>query len=288
MMSHTPIYAHPDGHQITVGQGLITACTAEGIALSMPIGPDGLAALGAALLEHATTAAQEESERAGAALGTDLVKALFALCGRPEYEAFRAVNDALRALVHAEDAAQAASLNANAAMISFLAKLERFEAGPDVKNGGDFGGKAMTYYGRWTYKYEEAARQGAVGFIVIHETAPASYGWATVKNSNTNTMFDVVRDDPAAAHPPLEGWIQRDLAVELFRSAGQDFEALKKKGDPSQAVRNLEQDLLVLRSELEVQDSAMTYTNCLGLTQAAPDRRLYRAFHTTVSLPNPL
>ena len=53
-MSHTPIYAHPDGHEITVGHGLITACTAEGIALSMPIGPDGLAALGAALLERAT------------------------------------------------------------------------------------------------------------------------------------------------------------------------------------------------------------------------------------------
>ena len=58
---------------------------------------------------------------------------------------------------------------------------------PDFETGqGDFGGKAMTYYGRWTYKYEEAARQGALGFLVIHETAPASYGWATVKNSNTN------------------------------------------------------------------------------------------------------
>ncbi|HXD37369.1 MAG TPA: peptidase M20, partial [Rhodanobacter sp.] len=57
---------------------------------------------------------------------------------------------------------------------------------PDFETGkGDFGGKAMTYYGRWTYKYEEAARQGALGMLVIHETAPASYGWATVKNSNT-------------------------------------------------------------------------------------------------------
>ena len=54
----------------------------------------------------------------------------------------------------------------------------------------------MTYYGRWTYKYEEAARQGALGVLVVHETAPASYGWATVKNSNTNTMFDIVRDKP--------------------------------------------------------------------------------------------
>jgi len=101
---------------------------------------------------------------------------------------------------------------------------------PDFETGqGDFGGKAMTYYGRWTYKYEEAARQGLAGLLIVHETAPASYGWATVKNSNTNTMFDIVRADPAAVHPPLEGWIQRDVAVELFRAAGQDFEALKQR-----------------------------------------------------------
>jgi Zn-dependent M28 family amino/carboxypeptidase len=104
-----------------------------------------------------------------------------------------------------------------------------FESGPDTKNGGDFGGKAMTYYGRWTYKYEEAARQGAAGLLIIHETAPASYGWATVKNSNTNTMFDIVRKDPTQSHPALEGWIQRDLAVDLFKKAGLDFETLKKQ-----------------------------------------------------------
>ncbi|MGV8932493.1 MAG: M28 family metallopeptidase [Luteimonas sp.] len=101
---------------------------------------------------------------------------------------------------------------------------------PDFEAGkGDFGGKAMTYYGRWTYKYEEAARQGAIGMLVIHETAPASYGWATVKNSNTNTMFDIVREHPADTHPPLEGWIQRDVAAALFKSAGLDFETLKKQ-----------------------------------------------------------
>ncbi|QEH78544.1 M28 family peptidase [Sphingomonas sp. C8-2] len=94
--------------------------------------------------------------------------------------------------------------------------------------GGDFGGKTMTYYGRWTYKYEEGARQGAAGVLVIHEYAPASYGWPTVKNSNTNTMFDIVRADPTAEHVPMEGWIQRDLAVDLFKAAGLDFEAMKK------------------------------------------------------------
>ncbi|WP_315387500.1 M28 family metallopeptidase [uncultured Stenotrophomonas sp.] len=105
---------------------------------------------------------------------------------------------------------------------------------PDFETGeGSFDGKGMTYYGRWTYKYEEGARQGALGVLIVHETAPASYGWATVAGSNTNTMFDVVRDNPAEAHPLLEGWIQRDLAVELFKRAGHDFEALKKKAQRS-------------------------------------------------------
>jgi Zn-dependent M28 family amino/carboxypeptidase len=101
---------------------------------------------------------------------------------------------------------------------------------PDYETGkGDFGGKAMTYYGRWTYKYEEAARRGAIGFIVIHETGPASYGWNTVKNSNTNSVFDIIRKDPSKVHAPIEAWIQRDPTVALFKSAGLDFEALKKQ-----------------------------------------------------------
>ena len=100
---------------------------------------------------------------------------------------------------------------------------------PDYETGvGDFGGKAMTYYGRWTYKYEEAARQGAAGMLIVHETGPASYGWDTVKNSNTNAMFDVVRAKPGDVHPALEAWIQRDVAVDLFKRAGLDFEAQKK------------------------------------------------------------
>lgn len=101
---------------------------------------------------------------------------------------------------------------------------------PDFELGaGEFGGKAMTYYGRWTYKYEEMARRGALGTIIVHETAPASYGWATVKNSNTNVMYDVVRKDPLKSHAPMEAWIQRDLAASIFKSAGLDFDALKKQ-----------------------------------------------------------
>jgi Zn-dependent M28 family amino/carboxypeptidase len=99
---------------------------------------------------------------------------------------------------------------------------------PDFEGGeDDFGGKAMTYYGRWTYKYEEAARRGAVGVLIVHETDPASYGWNTVKNSNTNTMFDIVRKNPGAEHPLFESWIQRPLAEKIFAASGLNFDQAK-------------------------------------------------------------
>lgn len=99
---------------------------------------------------------------------------------------------------------------------------------PDYWSGvGDFDGKAMTWYGRWPYKFEEAARQGAVGALIVHETGPAGYGWATVRNS-TNVSFDIERADPARTHPLMQGWIQRDVAVDLFRRSGLDFDALAK------------------------------------------------------------
>jgi Zn-dependent M28 family amino/carboxypeptidase len=102
-----------------------------------------------------------------------------------------------------------------------------FEASANEPVMGKFGGKAMTYYGRWTYKFEEAARLGAAGVIIIHETAPASYGWDVVQNSNTNAQFDIVRDNPASAHTPFESWIQRPLAVQLFQRSGLDLEQAK-------------------------------------------------------------
>jgi Zn-dependent M28 family amino/carboxypeptidase len=102
-----------------------------------------------------------------------------------------------------------------------------FEAAANEPVAGKFGGKAMTYYGRWTYKYEEAARQGAAGVILIHETAPASYGWEVVQNSNTNAQFDIVRQNPAAQHTRFESWIQRPLAVQLFQRSGLNLEQAK-------------------------------------------------------------
>lgn len=139
---------------------------------------------------------------------------------------------------------------------------------PDFEGGeGNFGGKAMTYYGRWTYKYEEGARQGALGVLVIHETAPASYGWATVKNSNTNAMFDIVRKNPRAEHPPLEGWIQRDLAARLFTASGTSFEAMKE------AAKRKDFKPVPLKAALDVHGNAntevITSHNVVGLLPGA-------------------
>ena len=140
---------------------------------------------------------------------------------------------------------------------------------PDFESGqGDFGGKAMTYYGRWTYKYEEAARRGAVGMLVVHETAPASYGWETVKNSNTNTMFDIVRKDPAADHTLVEGWIQRDVAADLFRRAGLDFDALKKEAQ-TRDFRPVELKGAGFSAEYAVSSQVITSHNVVGRIEGA-------------------
>jgi Zn-dependent M28 family amino/carboxypeptidase len=104
-----------------------------------------------------------------------------------------------------------------------------FEMDPSNPLYGRFDGKSETYYGRWTYKYAEAAKRGALGVLIVHETAPAAYGWNTVKNSNSAAQFDIVRPDPKSLHPMIEGWIQRDVAVEMFKAAGLDFDAEKKR-----------------------------------------------------------
>ncbi|MDJ0748701.1 MAG: M28 family peptidase [Woeseiaceae bacterium] len=98
---------------------------------------------------------------------------------------------------------------------------------PDFEGGeGNFGGEAMTYYGRWTYKYEEAAKRGAAGVLVIHETEPASYPWGVIANGNDVTL-DIVREDPASAHSALQGWMHVDIASRIFEAAGTSYEEAK-------------------------------------------------------------
>ncbi len=101
---------------------------------------------------------------------------------------------------------------------------------PGFETGNEtlFNGRAMTYYGRWTYKYEEAARQGAAAALIVHETEPASYGWDVVVNSWSGAQFELgdAGDAPIMA---LEGWITVETAKDLFARAGLDFAAEKAR-----------------------------------------------------------
>jgi len=92
-----------------------------------------------------------------------------------------------------------------------------------------FGGKAMTYYGRWTYKHEIAAARAAAGSFVIHETGPAGYPWEVVGGSPHSESFDLVSPDKNMGRAVVEGWMQRATAEAIFKMAGLDFEAEKKK-----------------------------------------------------------
>ncbi|MSU23162.1 MAG: M28 family peptidase [Opitutus sp.] len=91
-----------------------------------------------------------------------------------------------------------------------------------------FGGKAMTYYGRWTYKYEIAAARGAAACLIVHETGPAAYPFAVVTNSRTRENFEIRTPNGNADHVAMEGWLTLDAAKKLFTASGRDFDALKK------------------------------------------------------------
>lgn len=88
-----------------------------------------------------------------------------------------------------------------------------------------FGGNRMTYYGRWTYKFEEAARKGAAAALIVHDTAGASYGWDVVKNSWSGAQYDLPAKDDPEKRIPLQGWLSADAAKQLFADAGLDLDA---------------------------------------------------------------
>jgi Zn-dependent M28 family amino/carboxypeptidase len=90
-----------------------------------------------------------------------------------------------------------------------------------------FKGKAMTYYGRWTYKYEEAARQGAAAAIIVHETIPAAYGYQVVRNSNSGAKSWLDEKNQNMSMVPIEGWVGLDTAKDIFKRAGLDYLTLK-------------------------------------------------------------
>ncbi len=88
---------------------------------------------------------------------------------------------------------------------------------------GPFGGKAMTYYGRWTYKFEEAARQGAAAALIVHDTAPAAYGWNVVNSSWTGPQFLAQSKNGGADQTTANGWVQKDVAAQIMAAGGQDL-----------------------------------------------------------------
>jgi Zn-dependent M28 family amino/carboxypeptidase len=92
-----------------------------------------------------------------------------------------------------------------------------------------FKGNTMTYYGRWTYKYEEAARQGAAAAVIIHDTAPAAYGWEVVRNSWTGPQFHLHRENDNMNRVPIESWIQKNIAEELAEASGLDLATLQQQ-----------------------------------------------------------
>lgn len=91
---------------------------------------------------------------------------------------------------------------------------------------GPFNGRAMTYYGRWTYKYEEAARQGAAGALIVHDTFPAAYGWNVVESSWSGAQAYAQKADDGASQTLVNGWVQKRVAEQILKAGGQDLAAL--------------------------------------------------------------
>ncbi|WP_425607877.1 M28 family metallopeptidase [Pseudoalteromonas rhizosphaerae] len=98
-----------------------------------------------------------------------------------------------------------------------------------TQNDALFTGNAMTYYGRWTYKYEEAARQGAAAVFIVHETAPAAYPWGVVESSNTGTKYTLMDNNLNASELPVMGWLTLDATEQLFKSANLSYQQLKQQ-----------------------------------------------------------
>src|SRR5690606_8329378 len=129
---------------------------------------------------------------------------------------------------------------------------------------GRFGGRAMTWYGRWVYKYLEAAQRGAAGVLIVHETEPAAYPWATVRNGRLAPQFDIVREDAATHHLPVRGWIQRATAERLFAEAGLSLDEAKREaqqhGFRARALGDAR-----FSATFDVERSRITSRNVLGL-----------------------
>ncbi len=116
-----------------------------------------------------------------------------------------------------------AGLDVKGKTVVMLVNDPGFHAGDETL----FDGKRMTYYGRWTYKFEEAARQGASAALIIHDDAGAGYGWSVVQNSWSGKQFDLPRTVDTEPRVPAQGWLSAAAATRLFTAAGMDLDALR-------------------------------------------------------------
>jgi Zn-dependent M28 family amino/carboxypeptidase len=139
------------------------------------------------------------------------------------------------------------------------------DANPDPKF---FKGKAMTYYGRWTYKYEEAARQGAAAAIIVHETVPAAYGWEVVRNSNSGEKSWLAAENGNANMVPVQGWITLDTTKKLFADAGLDYAQLKAAADKP-GFKAVEMKGETLTADLHSKIDHMTTRNVVGVVKGS-------------------
>ena len=144
---------------------------------------------------------------------------------------------------------------------------------------GPFNGRAMTYYGRWTYKYEEAARQGAAAAFIVHDTAPASYGWNVVENSWTGSQLYMQTANGGADQTAANGWLTNDAARRLLSSAGQDLDALTRAAQQ----RGFRAVPLNLRASLALDNGIRTAAsrNVVGILPGAsrPDEYVLYTAH---------
>ncbi len=144
---------------------------------------------------------------------------------------------------------------------------------------GPFNGRAMTYYGRWTYKYEEAARQGAAAALIVHDTAPASYGWNVVENSWTGPQLYMQSASAGADQTAMNGWLTQAAARRLFGAAGQDLDALTRAAQQ----RGFRSVPLGLRASVSLENEIRTAAsrNVVGILPGAtrPDEYVLYTAH---------
>src|SRR5262245_37250460 len=143
-----------------------------------------------------------------------------------------------------------------------------------------FKGRAMTYYGRWTYKFEEAARQGAAGVIIVHETEPAAYGWQVVRNSNSGGLSYLDAPDKNKSMIPLRAWITHESAQTLFRRAGLNYDEVKLAAN-RRGFKGAPLGQLTVSAAMHSTVSRITTRNIVGVVEgrARPDEYLLYTAH---------